>query len=102
MAAKWESPLSDPAANAIILLDIVYAYAHILIQLRMAAKFARAGKLTAKFYTDGWPEFTAVVCHILSPALCNVSPTTDRVRPVLYSKGPRENLCITLLESISH
>jgi len=41
----------------------------------MTAKFARAGKLTAKFYTDGWPEFTTVVCHILSPALCNVSPS---------------------------
>ena len=54
--------------------DVVYAYARIDIQLCMAAKFARAGKLTAKFYTDGWPEFTAVVCHILSPAVSNVSP----------------------------
>ena len=39
----------------------------------MMAKFARAGKLTANFYTDGWPEFTTTVCHILSPATCDVS-----------------------------
>jgi len=39
----------------------------------MTAKHARAGKLTAKFYTDGWPDFTTVVCHILSPTTCDVS-----------------------------
>ena len=39
----------------------------------MIAKHAVTGKLTANIYTDGWPDFTTTVCHILSPALSEVS-----------------------------
>ena len=39
----------------------------------MIAKSARTGKLTANIYTDGWPDFTTIVCHILSPSLSEVS-----------------------------
>ena len=39
----------------------------------MIAKHARTGKLTANIYTDGWPDFTTTVCHILSPAVSDVS-----------------------------
>ena len=39
----------------------------------MIVKHAVTGKLTANIYTDGWPDFTTTVCHILSPALSEVS-----------------------------
>ena len=38
----------------------------------MAAKRVRDGKITANFYTDGWPVFSTVVCQLLKPRLSDV------------------------------
>jgi len=46
------------------------------VQVCTIAKHARTGKLTANIYTDGWPDFTTTVCHILSPALSDVSSSS--------------------------
>ena len=38
----------------------------------MAARRVRDGKITANFYTDGWPVFSTVVCQLLKPRLSDV------------------------------
>ena len=38
----------------------------------MTAKRVRDGKITANFYTDGWPVFSTVVCQLLKPRLSDV------------------------------
>ena len=38
----------------------------------MTVKRVRDGKITANFYTDGWPVFSTVVCQLLKPRLSDV------------------------------
>ena len=38
----------------------------------MCAQNARNGKVEAKFCTDGWPDFTTVVCQIFYPKISEV------------------------------
>ena len=38
----------------------------------MAAKRVKDGKITANFYTDGWPVFSTVVCQLIKPRLSDV------------------------------
>ena len=40
--------------------------------MQMAAKSVRDGKITANFYTDGWPVFSTVVCQLLKPRVSEV------------------------------
>ena len=40
--------------------------------MQMAAKRVRDGKITANFYTDGWPVFSTVVCQLLKPRVSEV------------------------------
>ena len=45
----------------------------LVLQVRVCARNARNGKLKAKFYADGWPDFTTVVCVIFFPTITEVS-----------------------------
>jgi len=56
----------------------------------MIVKHARSGKLTANIYTDGWPDFTTTVCHILSPALSDVSSGSTSKGIFLYSPNSQD------------
>ena len=43
-----------------------------MFQIEMSVRNVIEGKLTAKFYTNGWPHFTAAVCQLLFPRLSEV------------------------------
>ena len=51
-------------------------------QMQMAAKRVRDGKIAANFYTDGWPEFSTVVCQIISPRLSDVRMLASDSQPL--------------------
>ena len=42
-------------------------------QMRVSAKHARDGRISARFYTDSWPEFSTVVAQITTPRLSEVN-----------------------------
>jgi len=43
-----------------------------MFQIQMSVRNVIEGKLTAKFYTNGWPHITAAVCQRLFPKLSEV------------------------------
>ena len=43
-----------------------------MFQIQMSIRNVIEGKLTARFYTNGWPQFTTAVCQVLFPRLSEV------------------------------
>ena len=42
-------------------------------QVQVSAKHARDGRISARFYTNNWPEFSTVVARITTPRLSEVN-----------------------------
>ena len=45
----------------------------LFLQIIATLDNVRKGNLTAVYYTDDWPEVSAVVCQIISPRISDVS-----------------------------
>ena len=56
----------------------------------MCARNARDGLISARIYTDGWPNFSTTVCQILKPKVSEVSDL------ICYSTSMEKQLSVLL------